>query len=88
MRMNIKVPIAGSMSYTADLRAVFSYTRDTIKEPGLNVSEAPRASALGISGKAKRNSAEATRLRPLGYVAVASRHSSPCSRTGHPGEGE
>jgi hypothetical protein len=51
-------------------------------------SEAPRASARGISGKTKRNSAEATRLRPVGYAAVASRHSSPCSRTGHPGEGE
>ncbi len=35
-------------------------------------SEAPRASARGICGGAKRNSAEATRLRPTGYAAVAS----------------
>jgi hypothetical protein len=51
-------------------------------------SEALRASARGIHGKAKRNCAEATRLRPSGFVAVTSRHSSPCSRTGHPGGGE
>jgi len=37
-------------------------------------SEAPRAPARGICGKAKRNSAEATRLRPTGYAAVACRH--------------
>jgi hypothetical protein len=35
-------------------------------------SEAPRAPARGICGKAKRNSAVATRLRPTGYAAVAS----------------
>ena len=46
------------------------------------------ATGVGICGKAKRNYAEATRLRPAGYAAVASRHSSPCFRTGHPGEGE
>ncbi len=61
-------------------------------------SEAPRASRSkaeirlagqrGIYGKAKRNYAEATRLHPTGYAAVACRHSSPCFRTGHPGEGE
>ena len=62
--------------------------RERLDERVQDSSEAPRASARGISGKAKRNSAEATRLRPAGYVAVASRHSSPCSRTGHPGEGE
>jgi hypothetical protein len=47
------------------------------------MSEAPRASARGICGKAKRNCAEAagldfdgspTRLRSNGYGAVACRH--------------
>jgi len=52
------------------------------------LSEARRAPARGICGKAKRNSAEATRLRPTGYAAVTCRHSSPCFHTGHPGEGE
>jgi len=51
-------------------------------------SEAPRASARGIRGKARRNCTEATRLRPAGFAAVTSRHSSLCFRTGHPGEGE
>jgi hypothetical protein len=51
-------------------------------------SETPRAPARGICGKAKRNSAVATRLRPTGYAAVACRHSSPCFHMGHPGEGE
>jgi len=37
-------------------------------------SEAPRAPARGICGEAKRNSAEATRLRLTGYAAVACRH--------------
>ena len=46
------------------------------------VSEAPRTTTRGICGKAKRNCAEATRLRPAGYVAVASRYSSPCFRAG------
>jgi hypothetical protein len=51
-------------------------------------TEAPRASARSILGKAKRNCAEATRLRPAGFAAVTFRHSSPCFRTGHHGEGE
>jgi len=38
------------------------------------LSEAPRAPARGICGKAKRNSAVATRLRPTGYAAVACCH--------------
>jgi len=38
------------------------------------MSEAPRAPARGICGEAKRNYAEATRLRPTGYAAVACRH--------------
>jgi len=37
-------------------------------------SEAPRAPARGICGEAKRNCAEATRLRPAGCAAVACRH--------------
>ena len=37
-------------------------------------SEAPRAPARGTCGEAKRNCAEATRLRPTGYAAVACRH--------------
>ena len=59
-----------------------------IVEGLMALSEAPRASARGICGGAKRNCAEATRLRPTGYAAVACRHSSPRCRTGHPGEGE
>ncbi len=70
-------------------------------------NEAPRASARGICGKAKRSCAEANppslyargahaaqapalreRLRCASYGVVACRHSSPCFRTGHPGEGE
>jgi hypothetical protein len=51
-------------------------------------SEAPRAKARGICGKAERNYAEATRLRPAGYAAVTIRHSSPRQAAGHPGEGE
>jgi hypothetical protein len=52
------------------------------------ISEAPRAPARGICGEAKRNSAEATRLRPAGYAAVACRHFSLCFRIVHAGEGE
>ena len=63
-------------------------------------SEAPRASARGIRGKTKRNCAEANPPfhrpqqasgedgRPAVYAGVSCRHSSPCFRTGHPGEGE
>jgi len=62
-------------------------------------SEAPRAPARGICGEAKRNSAEATRLRPYGLrrgrlspfyraEAFGEGRSSPCFHTGHPGEGE
>ena len=40
----------------------------------LSYSEAPRAPARGICDEAKRNCAEATRLRPTGYAAVACRH--------------
>jgi uncharacterized membrane protein YhdT len=51
-------------------------------------SEAPRASARGICGKAKRNYAEATRLHPAGFRLRYNFGGSPCFRTGHPGEGE
>ena len=44
-------------------------------------NEAPRAPARRICGKAKRNSAEATRLRPMGYAPVACRQNHPRAST-------
>ncbi len=81
------VPFRGRPTPRAAFRACALSMR-TQSADSCRASEAPRAPARGICGKAKRNSAEATRLRPAGYAAVACRHSSPCFHTGHPGEGE
>ena len=38
--------------------------------------------------RTRKAMARRTRHRPAGYAAVASRHYTPCLRTGHPCEGE
>jgi len=62
---------------------IFEHGNKSYNNDPIPFSEAPRASARGICGKAKRNCAEAaglgfdgspTRLRSSGYGAVAYRH--------------
>jgi hypothetical protein len=93
MSSSFLFPVSRAGHFTTQVRKDFMNLDGTAnfslcKQFCAPLSEAPRASARGIYGKAKRNYTEATRLRPAGYAAVAFRHSSPCFRTGHPGEGE